>query len=237
MRRLGLRLFTVTTSCLVLLQIANWLYAQEMFALKEVVVEGNRLVKTSEILRLLEAEKQNNLFELNLQKIKAQIEGHAFIKAVSVSRRLPDHLLIKITEKQPIALFNDGGLRLVDDKGELLPELVKPDLLDYPVIMNPEIKNGPGFMQVIEFLNYVKKQDFALCCQISEISYSEEFGIYFYLIEGNLPVIVGKESFTGKCEKLAPVLSLLRRDKALARVKSLDLRYEGRVVLRDLGSS
>jgi len=236
-QKLGRVLLSVTTTALLILQVAGWLNAQDMFALKEIVVEGNRLVKTPEILSVVGSEESGSLFQIDLDKVKTRVAQHPFIKSVSVTRRLPHNLLIKVREQQPIAILNDGRLPLIDETGKQLPPLVKPSVLDYPVILKSGFENKNGAKTLIAFLNFVKRHDFALCCQISEISFSDDLGVYFYLMDQNVPVIMGTENFAERCEKLKPVLSLLRQENALTQVRSLDLRYEGRVIMRELATS
>jgi len=221
----------------VLFQVVGWLNAQEMFALREVIVSGNRLVKTSEILRLIGSQENGSLLHLDLDEIRTRVTQHPFIESVSVTRRLPNNLFISVREKQPIAILNDSGLSLVDETGEKLSKLANPNVMDFPIILKSGFENKNGFKNIISFLNFIRINDFALCSQISEISFADDLGVYFYLLEQNVPIIVGSDNFAEKCEKLKPVLSLLRHEKALTQVKSLDLRYEGRVIMRELAAS
>ncbi len=55
-RRAGLLVLIVTTSLLILLKVATWLNAQELFSLKDIKVVGNRFAKKSELLNLIKVE-------------------------------------------------------------------------------------------------------------------------------------------------------------------------------------
>ncbi len=232
MRRFGTLLLIFSTTILLLLRVATWLNAQEMFELKGILIEGNHFVKNSEILERLSVDLSKSLFELNLETIAAQAKSHPFVKQVSVSRRLPDNLVIRIVEKRPVALLNRGSLALVDESGDALPGFDSVHLLDYPLITGIGAQQKEALNEVLDFITFARKNDFLLYAGISEISYTEETGIFFFLDENMLPVIVGNGGFYDKCTKLASVMSVLRKGGKLAQTKSIDLRFEGRVVVK-----
>ena len=101
-RRAGLLVLIATTSLLILLKLATWLNAQELFSLKDIKVEGNRFAKTSELLNLVKVEPSLSLLEFDTQKIASQVEQHPLVKRATVSRSLPSSLVIRVQEKEPI---------------------------------------------------------------------------------------------------------------------------------------
>ena len=226
---------------LLLLRVATWLNAQEMFVLKNIDVEGNRFVKKSEVLDLLNLDTSRSLFDYNLRQIAQQVSMHPFIKDASVSRRLPDNLIIRISEKEPIAILNQSELSLVDENGEQLPEFNSVELLDYPIISNlvlaDEQNGGKEVMEVLRFLRQTREHNFVLYSQISEISFSKNLGVYFYLTENAITVIVGKDRFAQKAANLLQVLNILKMDGGMSQVEYFDLRFEGQVVVKELDAT
>ncbi|MBI2706706.1 MAG: FtsQ-type POTRA domain-containing protein [Proteobacteria bacterium] len=91
------------------------------FRLEDVIVEGRMRTDKAQILSLLELERGKPLFSLNLPESKAKLEKISWVKAARVERQLPNILFIRISEKEPVALWqNQGRTYLMDWDGELM---------------------------------------------------------------------------------------------------------------------
>ena len=239
-RRGGLVLLVITTVLLAMLKLANWLNAQEVFTLKKIEVEGNRFVTEDEILKMVRLDATKSVFELDLKAIAQQLSKHPFIVKALVNRRLPDNLVIRVVEKEPLALLNTGTLSILDDHGNPLPNPLAFEPVDLPVISNMAVTGehaADNMKHVIEFLNVTKESYFPLYSQLSEVSFSPRTGLYVYLMEGSVPVLFGQGNYAGKNEKLLEVLKIIQKDaSSLSHVRMLDLRYKDQVIVKDLAS-
>ena len=95
--------------------------AQMGFTLEDVVVEGRMRTNKEQILQTLELKRGIPLLSINLLNAKEKLENLSWIKAARVERRLPDTLLIRISEKEPVAIWqNQNKTYLVDYDGELV---------------------------------------------------------------------------------------------------------------------
>ena len=241
-KRVGILVLIVTTSLLILLKVVTWLNAQELFSLKDIRVEGNRFAKKSELLNLVKIEPSVSLLEFDTQKIAAQVEQHPLIQQATVSRSLPSSLVIKVQEKEPIAILNNSELLALDEKGHPMPVFRTEIFFDYPIISNIKLpendsEENPELNQVIDFLNFAKAKHFALYSEVSEISYSKNIGIYFYLNEGAIPVIWGNGNLRKKSANFLEVLNLLKRESKLLKVKYFDLRFKNQVIVKEFFKS
>lgn len=91
------------------------------FKLDDVIVEGRIRTDKEQILKTAGLERNKPLFSINLSETKERLEGISWIKAVSVERRFPDTLFIRISEKEPVALWqSQAKVYLVDRDGELM---------------------------------------------------------------------------------------------------------------------
>lgn len=240
-RRAGIFALIITTSLLILLKVATWLNAQELFSLKNIKMEGNRFVKRHELLSLVKIEPSVSLLEYDTRKIAAQVEQHPLIRQALVSRSLPSSLVIKVQEKEPIAILNNSKLLALDEKGQPMPMSRTEMFFDYPIISNIKLpekdsEKNHELNQVIDFLNFTKLKHFALYSEISEVSYSNNTGIYFYLNEGITPVIWGNGNLQKKSANLLKVLTLLKSENKLQKVKYFDLRFKDQVIVKELKS-
>lgn len=230
-KRTGLTCLYVTTTIVILLQIATWLNAEEIFALNEIIVQGNKLLSDKQVLSLVETETSANLFNFDLRAMAAKITAHPYVKQASVSRRLPDDLVIQVVEETPLALMNNGQMQLIGEAGQSLPYASKFQYTDYPVV-NYKADENKGLTAILSYLRDCKQHQFLLYSQISEISYSDEIGVYFYLTKTGIPVIVGHAQDRNQGKHLLQVLTILKNNKMLAEVKALDLRYRNQVVIK-----
>ena len=67
------------------------------------------------------AEKDRAMPLVDLNKIRSDLMQYGWIKDVRVSRRLPDTLVVEITERKPSAIWENGGKQtLIDESGVIL---------------------------------------------------------------------------------------------------------------------
>lgn len=91
------------------------------FKLEDVVVEGRIRTDKTQILKMAGLERGKSLFLIHLSETKEKLEEISWINAVCVERRFPDTLFIRISEKEPVALWlNQDKTYLVDRDGELM---------------------------------------------------------------------------------------------------------------------
>ncbi len=237
-KKLGLIFLSMTTTVLILLKVATWLNAGVMFSLKNVEIIGNQNVPKSELLSLFEMDTTKSIFDIDLKAISAKIKKHPFVLEAQVSRKLPNNLVVKIIERKPLAIVNGEKLSLIDKFGHFLPDLKLFDPVDFPVISNIALAeaNNPKLALILSFLDVIKVQNFSLYSQVSEISFSDKVGIYFYLIENSTPVVVGNENFVQKAEKLMKVIKIINHNSELSQVKYFDLRFKDQVIVKEINT-
>jgi len=113
--------FHVTTFVSSIEQSFEKTFANLGFKLDDVIVEGRIRTDKAQILKILEIKRGQPLLSINLSKAKTRLEALSWVKTAYVERRFPDTLFIHITEKEPMALWqNQTKIYLVDRDGELV---------------------------------------------------------------------------------------------------------------------
>lgn len=98
-------------------QYAN-LAARAGFEVKRVEITGMHRVNQLKVYEKVLAEKNRAMPLVDIDAIRTELQGYGWIKEARVSRRLPDTLVVDITERKPAALWkHDGVYSLVDDQG------------------------------------------------------------------------------------------------------------------------
>ncbi len=92
-----------------------------------VQVYGNDKISTDQVIDSSGIAKGENIYDLNLEEIKAEIEKFNWVSNVVIERRLPSTVNIFITERTPKAIYsNKGKYYLIDDSGHILEEINEP---------------------------------------------------------------------------------------------------------------
>ncbi len=91
------------------------------FTLETVVIKGNSHIDTKEIIAALNADVGTPLFAIPLDKIHSKLKEISWIKDVTVRRSLPKAIIINITERLPIAIWqHQKTLSLIDADGNAI---------------------------------------------------------------------------------------------------------------------
>jgi cell division protein FtsQ len=215
----------------------NWLDESSVFTLRSIQIEGNDLLSDEEILSLGELEPGLSARELDLVSVNAHIRENPFVQTVRVHRKLPDRIVIRIEEKEPVALLKVGDtFYCVDAEGLVLPS--KPGkLYDLPVLSG-DFKGGldlgaqAGGARVergLGFLRTILEDRPELVSVISELVLDDNRELTLYLRRRGIPVRLGKEGYPVKIRCLKAVLERLAQERTFSKVKYVDMRFNGRI--------
>ena len=105
----------------------------ELFRVDNVEVRGNRYLEEAEVVALLALAPEASIWN-DKTPWQDRVAAHPLVKDVRVSRRLPDGLLVVVTERTPIALGPTPTLEPMDADGRRLPLDPAEFRLDLPVI-------------------------------------------------------------------------------------------------------
>lgn len=134
------------------------------FRLVAVQVKGASRLATPDILAAARLQKDQPLMGLDLAAVKERIETVGWVEAASVSRVLPDTLLISVQERRQLAVWQHKGRSVViDDKGNPIPEADPARFPSLPMVVGeggdvhaseilPLIAQRPQLMSQVEAL-------------------------------------------------------------------------------------
>lgn len=105
------------------------------FRIASIEVKGNKFLSEGEVQELLGPAKGMNLLVADLDRLRANLAASPWVGGAVVRRKLPDTLLVDVTERFPIALADADQLYVMDASGELI-DLLGPRTsgFDLPVI-------------------------------------------------------------------------------------------------------
>jgi cell division protein FtsQ len=88
------------------------------FTVQDVEVEGRSVTPRDDIMKAIDAARGTPILGLSPARIKQQLESLPWIRTAAVERHLPDTLFVRLTERQPLALWqHQGKMALIDHDG------------------------------------------------------------------------------------------------------------------------
>ena len=93
----------------------------ENLTINEIRFENNKIVSNEELIKDLSFLYNKNIIFLNTLEIKKKLNKNSFIESLQVKKVYPNKLVIKIFEKQPIAIiFHENKKFFLGKKFELI---------------------------------------------------------------------------------------------------------------------
>jgi len=228
----------VTLVVLVIIAANAW---KSSLKVKQVKVEGNRIVATNEIVQLMQAPFGTLLYKADLTSIQKNVLSHYYIKDAVVERNLPNTIRVTVKERIPIAIINRSEPLYLDDEGVVLPRSVAKKMFDLPVISGittPEQLllgshvTQPDVLEAMQLLAVVKIVNRPLSYNISEIQVRNGGDIVLFAAESGVPIIFGRGDMANKIARLEVFWDTIVRTRGPQNLQYIDLRYKDQIVAR-----
>lgn len=221
------RLVLVGVAALLLLGSPLWgpsvLRRLDFFRVRRVEILGTRYTAPNELLDRLKVDTTRSVWE-PLEPLAARIRSHAQVESVTVTRRLPGTIVVRVKERHPVALVTaPGGLRAVDERGRRLPLDPSRTPVDAPVVTA-----APRDTMVYHLLGAMQREAPALYAKLSSIRAAGADEIVLQIAD--LPVRAMTNVTLARLGDIEPVERDLARRQL--RPSELDLRYRDQVIAR-----
>jgi cell division protein FtsQ len=93
------------------------------FAVNDIIVEGRQHTDRDQLFVALEAPAKSPIFAFDPAAAEARIARLSWIDSVTVERRLPDTIYVRLSERAPLARWQDNGrISVIDTMGKVLPD-------------------------------------------------------------------------------------------------------------------
>lgn len=161
-RRIQLRRLLVLTANVLLvvcvLLAAAWLVQQlhrdHRFAVTSIQIEGTVHSDPGRLRSIFAAWEGANLFELDIDVLRAQVTAVPWVEDVSIEKRVPDTVVVRVRERVPVALaLEEGRLRYVDRSGVVVAPLSVDDGNDdLPIVRAGSLESRRRAVEFLEML-------------------------------------------------------------------------------------
>jgi len=203
------------------------------FLLKTIVVEGDLVrVERGEIVRALQGRMRGTFFTVDLEAVRALLEGIPWVRRAELRRQWPDSLEVRIEEHLALARWGQQRreTQLVNAQGELFRGQSDAAL---PVLAGPSGTEGEVARHYLVFRDLLAP----LGLEPRQVLLSSRLAWQLKLSNG-LTVQLGRDSEKDRVEdRLARFVSAFPQTlaKSRQRLDYVDLRYSSGFALRLTG--
>ncbi len=116
-----------------------------------VQVQGATPAATADILKAAALGKNQPILHLDLQALRARVEAVGWVKSAKVIRLLPNTIIIAVTQRQTMAVWQHAGRNLViDSEGRAIPEADPGQFTDLPLVVGEGAdKAAPAVLELL----------------------------------------------------------------------------------------
>jgi cell division protein FtsQ len=105
----------------------------------DLLVEGRDRSLRSRILEALEVRRGTPILQLDPNTARERLKALPWVEDATVERRLPHTVYVRLIERQPLALWQQGGrLAVIDRAGKVVPEAEPRRFAMLPLVVGPD---------------------------------------------------------------------------------------------------
>ncbi len=169
--------------------------------------------------------KLQNFFNINPLNIQKELINHPWIKKIDVYKKFPDKLIIKITERVAIAIFND--ISLVDGSGNIFKKLEKKkNLLKFYADDQKEVKYIYNFYK--KFIKFQNLNNIQIDISYIKINSIKEFVVR---TKANNLIYFGSKNIDERLGRFIQLYGSIELEN-LNNVEYFDMRYTNGVSVK-----
>ena len=232
----------LAASCLVAWGARRYVMTSPRFAIRTILVDGQRRRSALQIAEVGGAVVGKNVFALDLGSAAALIQDDPWVEKAKVERRLPSTIVINVTEREASAIGSIGGeLYLLTRDGEPFKKLAEGDPNDLAVVTGISAeqvaKDRPGvvlsYKRALDVVEDMEKTGLAKRWPIQELHLEKDGSLVATIGKEAIALSLGLPPYREKILEAATILNELVRRKASAAVIFLDNHaHPERVVVR-----
>jgi len=215
-------------------------YWKSNLRVKEIIVEGTRVVEKNEVTQISQVKSGTLLYDVDLTQVQRNVLSHLYVKEASVERNIPSSIKISVVERHPLTLVNANEIRYLDEDGVVLPHSISKAVFDLPVLSgipaDVSLKLGSRIEQAdvqeaLAVLWSAKLMSKELYHMISEVQIRQG-DIVLYSADGGIPIIFGRDEIPNKLARLETFWNEVVKDQGVQNLQYIDVRYADQIVVR-----
>ncbi|MGH6719599.1 MAG: cell division protein FtsQ/DivIB [Alphaproteobacteria bacterium] len=194
------------------------------FAVHEVYVRGRHETSAGDVLAVLDVDLGDPLLLLDLEARRRALETLPWVEHAAIERRLPDVLVVRLAERQPLARWqNAGAVAVVDRGGASIPGADPGRFGDLLLVVGPDAPSHAAALIAVLGAEPELARRVAAAQRVGDRRWELHF-------DNGVTVALPAEGWSEAWRRFA---ALEREHGLLGRaLVRVDLRFPDRVVLR-----
>ncbi len=211
----------------------------KFLTVQSVEISGISRVDTATVVALSGLHESKSLIRLGKKSMQQKLEKLTWVNKVEISRRFPATVVIKVQEREPIALIASEGVYLTDESGILI-ELPKKEYFDLPVITGLKDSITPegerklvqeDLQRLTTFFQQIKKTRPETAKRLAQASFEEDGSIHLGFEASSTVIALELSRVNTGMSHLWQILQSLHAQEA-REPKKIDLRYSNMAYVR-----
>ena len=199
------------------------------FKVEDIYVEGRRRTPREDLVAALNVQRGDPIFGIDLSTTRQRLEEISWVKSATLERRLPGEIHILLTERDPIAIWqNQGHYYLVDKEGLVVGDQVQ-DFPDLPLIVG---EGAPDHASALLAM-LASEPDLQKRVKAAQWVSGRRWNLTFDRTQDGIDVRLPEDNPTDSWHELAQI----ERDQQVLerKIALIDMRLPDRLVLRSTG--
>lgn len=193
-------------------------------SVEQMFVIGRRETPRSQVMDAVGADHGSPILAIDIEAARQRLLALPWIREASVERLLPDTVVVRITEREPLALWqNQGAFALIDRQGEVIQRSGLGRFAHLIVVVGEDAPaNAPALVDMLDRQPNLRRRVEA-AVRVGERRWNIR-------LAGGVDVRLPEEDPEGAWSRLAEyerIHHVLEKD-----IQVLDLRFDDQVIVR-----
>lgn len=215
----------------------RYITTSPFFTIAQVNITGQKILAGQNLENLMGPVRGENIFNIDLKDITEKLNSHPWIKSVSVTRRFPKSLFIRIEERIPYARIQFDKIYLVDNFGILLSPST-PEYSELPLITGVVSKeSAPGkyvttgnIIRGLQTLHYLNRLEYFLDDPFNQLNMEKGYRLTFTSRSRGIKVHMTVDNIDAGFQNLKIILNAIKTDGK--DISYIDLSFKDKVVIK-----
>ncbi|OQY25383.1 MAG: hypothetical protein B6I37_01105 [Desulfobacteraceae bacterium 4572_35.2] len=210
----------------------------EHFQVQSITVQGNYRLSDQDVIDLSDIRQGVRTFDLDLESIGEKIAENDWIRSARIMRKLPQGIIVDITEREVCYIIKLEYLYYVDRDGEIFKVLRDGDDLDYPLVTGLDRQqlldhidvSQQRLRQIAAMLSDLQSRELFNVASVAQIDINPQEGFVLYSDPFGVPIYVGNQHFSEKIDLLEHIYVDI--EKRLPVLQYIDLNVPDKVIVK-----
>lgn len=200
------------------------LMADAGLTVQSVTLEGRSETARTDIIRMLGIKRGTLMIDVDVDEARARLEALPWVKSAEVRRVWPDRIYVRVTERRPVAIWqNEGELAVIDRDGHAIAGEDVTRFTNLPLVVGKGAETAAaGLLALLSHQPQLKDRVRA-AVRVGERRWNLRLDNG---VEVRLPE-EGAEAALAELVRLAREQDILGRD-----IKAIDLRFPDRLIVK-----